>query len=90
MTYENLWEKYIRPSKLIGNLYFIGTYEASTHLIDTGDGLILIDPGYLESLYMVINNIWQLGFKPTDIKYILISHAQLRPVLSGAQLLRHV
>ena len=75
MVYENLWEKYIRPSKLIGNLYFAGTYEASTHLIDTGDGLILIDPGYSESLYMVINNIWQLGFKPADIKYILISHA---------------
>lgn len=68
MIYENLWEKYIRPSKLIGNLYFVGTYEASTHLIDTGDGLILLDPGYAESLYMVINNIWQLGFKPTDIK----------------------
>lgn len=75
MRYENLWEKYIRPSRLIGDLYFVGTYEASTHLIDTGDGLILIDPGYSESLYMVINNIWQLGFKPSDIKYILVSHA---------------
>lgn len=67
--------KYIKPSKLIGNLYFAGTYEASTHLIDTGDGLILIDPGYFESLFMVINNIWELGFNPKDIKYILVSHA---------------
>ncbi len=75
MKYENLWEKYIKPSRLIGNLYFVGTYEASTHLIDTGDGLILIDPGYCESLYMVINNIWELGFKPTDIKYIIVTHA---------------
>lgn len=70
-----LGEKYIKPSRMIGNLFFAGTYEASTHLIDTGDGLILIDPGYSESLYIVINNIWELGFKPTDIKYILISHA---------------
>ena len=77
MVYENLWKKYIKPSKLIGNLYFVGTYEASTHFIDTDDGLILIDPGYSESLYMVIHNIWQLGFKPTDIKYILVSHAHL-------------
>ncbi len=75
MTYEKIWEKYIRPSRLIGNLYFVGTYEASTHLIDTGDGLILIDPGYYDSFFMVVNNIWQLGFKPTDIKYILVSHA---------------
>ena len=60
---------------MIGNLYFAGTYDASTHIIDTGEGLILIDPGYSESLHMVINNIWELGFKPTDIKYIVISHA---------------
>ena len=75
MIYKNIWERYIKPSRLIGNLYFVGTYEASTHIIDTGEGLILIDPGYSESLYMVINNIWELGFKPTDIKYIIISHA---------------
>lgn len=75
MIYKNLIEKPIKPSKLISNLYFVGTYDASTHLIDTGEGLILIDPGYSESLYMVINNIWEIGFKPCDIKYILISHA---------------
>ncbi len=67
--------KYIKPSRLIGNLYFAGTYEASTHLIDTDDGLILIDPGYYESLHIVIDNIRELGFNPKDIKYILVSHA---------------
>lgn len=34
------------PFKIFGNTYFIGTYQASCHLIDTGDGLIMIDPGY--------------------------------------------
>ena len=34
---------------MIGNIYFVGTYEASSHLIDTGDGLILIDTGYEET-----------------------------------------
>ena len=70
-----LYEKYIKPSKLIGNLYFVGTFDASTHIIDTGEGLILIDPGYYESLYMVVNNIWEVGFNPKEIKYILVSHA---------------
>ena len=69
-----MWCRDIKPAKIFGNLYFAGVHEASTHLIDTGDGLILIDPGYPESLYVVINHIWQLGFDPREIKYILHSH----------------
>lgn len=68
------WEGYIKPAKIFGNLYFVGTQPSSVHLIDTGAGLILIDSGYLENLYLVIQNIWELGFDPRDIKYILHSH----------------
>ncbi len=68
------WEGYVKPFKIFGNLYFVGTIPASTHLIDTGDGLIVIDPGYPQGLYIVINNICELGFKIKDIKYIVISH----------------
>lgn len=68
------WEGYVKPFKIFGNLYFVGTIPASTHLIDTGDGLIVIDPGYPQSLYIVINNICELGFKIKDIKYIVITH----------------
>ncbi len=75
MLSKNVCDDYIKPAKIYGNLYFIGIRAVCTHLIDTGDGLIIIDPGYSESLYMIINNIWELGFKPTDIKYIVISHA---------------
>lgn len=74
-AFARLWTKYIKPSKMVGNLYFVGNYDASTHIIDTGNGLILIDPGHLEHFFMVINNIWELGFRPTDIKYIVLSHA---------------
>lgn len=69
------WDAYIKPAKIFGNLYFIGIRAVSTHLIDTGDGLIIIDPGYSESLHIIVNNIWELGFKPSDIKYIVVSHA---------------
>lgn len=68
------WEGYVKPFRIFGNLYFCGTKPASTHLIDTGDGLILIDPGYPLSLYVVIQNIWELGFNPKDIKYIINTH----------------
>ena len=75
MLAKNVWEDYIKPAKMFGNLYFIGVRAVCTHLIDTGDGLIIIDPGYYESFYQIINNIWELGFKPKDIKYIVITHA---------------
>lgn len=37
------WEGKVEPFKMAGNIYFIGTYQGSTHIIDTGDGLILAD-----------------------------------------------
>ena len=66
---------YIKPTKIIGNLYFVGGYEASTHILETDEGLILIDPGYFETLPIVLENIKAVGLKEKDIKYILISHA---------------
>ena len=65
---------YIKPQKVFGNIYFVGIREASTHIIDTGEGLILIDPGMPETVGVVIDNIKELGFDVKDIKIILISH----------------
>ncbi len=62
------------PFRMVGNLYFVGCRAYSSHLIDTGDGLILIDVGYKENADAVIESIGMLGFDVTDIKYILISH----------------
>ena len=71
------WDGYVKPFRIFGNLYFVGTEPASTHLIDTGDGLILLDTGYQHSLYLVLNNIWELGFSPYDIKYLVHTHGHI-------------
>lgn len=68
------WTEYMEPFKIKGNLYYVGCYAASSHLIDTGDGLILIDTGYPQNLYLLINSIYKLGFSPYDVKYIIHSH----------------
>ena len=68
------WEEYLPPVKIFGNLYFVGNKAVCQHLIDTGDGLILIDSGFPENLYQLVHNIWLLGFKPEDIKYIVHTH----------------
>jgi len=64
----------IPPFRLAGNIYFVGTYEASSHLIDTGDGLILIDTGYERTADAVLDSMQILGFDIDDVKYILHSH----------------
>ena len=68
------WEGKIEPFKIIGNVYFIGTFQSSAHLIDTGDGLIVIDTGYENAFYLVIDSIYKLGFNPKDVKYIINTH----------------
>ena len=64
----------IAPFRVVGNTYFVGTYQASSHLIDTGDGLILIDAGYAAAADIVTESIRALGFRVEDIKYIYLTH----------------
>ncbi len=71
------WETAFPPHKVFGNTYFAGTIPASSHLIDTGNGLVVIDTGYQETLYLVLESIRTLGFDPQDIKYILHSHGHI-------------
>lgn len=74
---NKIWESYMTPFRVFGNLYFVGTKPASAHLIDTGKGLILLDSGYPESLYLIMDGIRELGFSPYDIALILHSHGHI-------------
>lgn len=71
------WNGYFPPVKIFGNLYFVGTEPASVHIIDTGDGLIMLDTGYQQSLYLVIHNMHLLGLNPMDLKYIVLTHGHI-------------
>lgn len=71
------WIGYVKPFKIWGNLYFVGTEAASTHIIDTGKGLIMLDSGYQQSLYIVIHNMNLLGLNPIDLKYIVHTHGHI-------------
>lgn len=74
---RNHWDGRFDPVKIFGNLYFVGTPPASVHIVDTGDGLIMLDTGYHQSLYIVIDNIYRIGLDPHDIKYILLTHGHI-------------
>lgn len=72
-----VWDTYMPPFRILENLYFVGTKPASAHLIDTGDGLILLDSGYQQTLYLILDSIRELGFSPYDIRYLLLTHGHI-------------
>lgn len=64
----------IPPFPISKNVYFVGTHAVSVHLIDTGDGLIMIDTGYPHMRSQILENFSMLGFNPEDIRVILHTH----------------
>lgn len=63
------------PHKVIGNIYYVGTRTLSTYLITTKAGHILINTTYERNVPVVQKSVEQLGFKFTDVKVILGTHA---------------
>ncbi len=66
---------YEEPFRIAGNLYFVGNRWCSSHLIDTGEGLILLDTPCASAVSGLIDAIYRLGFQLRDLKYIVVSHA---------------
>lgn len=64
----------LEPFRIFGNLYYVGDQMVCPHLIDTGEGLILIDTGYGHELPYLLENIRTLGFRVEDVKIILHTH----------------
>ena len=68
------WNEPQDPFRIHGNTWYVGTDGLSSILIDTGDGLVLIDGGLTQSAPLIEANIRSLGFDPLQIKAILVSH----------------
>ena len=65
------------PFHIIGNIYYIGSKGLACYLITTPAGNILLDTGYPDMAPQIEGNIQTLGFKLTDTKILLNSHAHI-------------
>jgi metallo-beta-lactamase class B len=63
------------PYKVIDNIYFVGPQALGSFLISTHAGLILINSDYEVTVPVIRSSVEKLGFKFTDIKILLGSHA---------------
>jgi metallo-beta-lactamase class B len=83
----------VPPFKIAGNLYYVGTSDATAFLFTSAAGHILVDTTYENTASFVADGIRALGFKLEDVKIILSSHAHFDHVgghamikkLSGAE-----
>ena len=88
------WNKPTEPFKMIDNVYYVGTDGLASYLITSPQGHILVDTVMPEATSQIKANIEKLGFKVTDIKYLLNTHAHIdhtgglaeMKAASGAQL----
>jgi metallo-beta-lactamase class B len=69
------WSKAIAPFRIVGPIHYIGTEGIASYLIETGDGLILLDGGLAESVPDLERSIVSLGFRLSDVKLLIATHA---------------
>jgi metallo-beta-lactamase class B len=69
------WHREFPAFKIAGNLYYAGTADLAVYLINTPQGNILINTDFKQDVPAIKKSIEQLGFKYSDTKIVLISHA---------------
>jgi metallo-beta-lactamase class B len=69
------WNDPVAPFHVVGNIYYVGAAGVSSFLIKTKAGSILLDGGFRETAPRIEKSIAELGFRITDVEYLLNSHA---------------
>lgn len=70
------WELWAPPFRVAPHVWMAsGNYDICSYLIDTGDGLVVIDSPTFQTLYQQLEAIRISGFDPKCIKHIWVSHA---------------
>jgi metallo-beta-lactamase class B len=69
------WTEPFPPFRIAGNLYYVGSKGLANYLIVTPQGNILINSDTEANVPLIRASIEKLGFKFSDTKILLISHA---------------
>jgi metallo-beta-lactamase class B len=79
---------YADSAQVFDNLYFVGGKLHSAWLLSTSEGYILFDTIYpYNSEELIIGGMERLGLDPSNIKYVVISHAH-GDHIGGAEILQ--
>ena len=82
------WTRPFPPFRIIGNIYWVGSYDLSTYLITTPQGNILINTGVGDTATQIKASVEQLGFKLADTRILTATHGHFDHVAGMAELKR--
>lgn len=69
------WTEPFPPFRIAGNLYYVGSKGLASYLITTPQGHLLINSDLEANVPLIQTSVEKLGFKFSDVKILLISHA---------------
>lgn len=69
------WTEPFPAFRIADNLYYVGSKGLANYLVTTPQGNILINSDYETNVPLIKASVESLGFKFTDIRILLISHA---------------
>ncbi|HKT25449.1 MAG TPA: subclass B3 metallo-beta-lactamase [Terriglobales bacterium] len=69
------WTEPFPAFKIVGNVYYVGSRGLASYLITTPQGHILINSNLVSSVPQIRESVEKLGFRFSDVKILLISHA---------------
>src|SRR5215467_9381602 len=77
LGYETAWIESTPPQHIVGPIYYVGTRGLSAYLIATPAGHILLNGALPESADELAQSIRAAGFKPEDIRLLLVAQARI-------------
>jgi metallo-beta-lactamase class B len=80
------WREPFPGHRVAGNVYYVGSKDLASYLITTPEGHILINSSFDDSVPLIRKSVESLGFKMSDIKILLASHAHSDHVAGHARM----
>jgi metallo-beta-lactamase class B len=80
------WTTPFPPHHIIANVYYVGSKGLASYLITTPQGHILINGSMDANVPLIRESVAKLGFRFTDVKILLISHAHFDHCAGSARL----
>ena len=78
----------IQPFRILGDLWYVGLKSVSVHLFASDQGHILLDAGLPGTGPEILAHVVEAGFRPADIRYLLLTHAHLDHLGGAAHIQR--
>ena len=63
--------------KICDKLYCVGDVGASSYIVDTGNGLLMFDTGYLQGVPKLLSSMEELGISPSYLRWIVHTHGHI-------------